>query len=87
LIASTGHELAQAPQSVHFAGSMTYLSAPSEMAPTGHSGWHAPQAMHSSEIVYGMTSHSFILDRWFLSTREIKIPLSIQVKVHNMTVR
>ena len=49
-MASTGQTDAQAPQSMHFAGSMLYLS-PSLMASTGHSPWQLPQAMHLSVIL------------------------------------
>ena len=52
--APTGQTSEQAPQSMHFSGSMSYLPSPSEIACTGHSGSHAPQLMHSSEMLYAM---------------------------------
>jgi hypothetical protein len=48
--ASTGQTAAQLPQSMHWLSSITYLSSPSEMQPTGHSGSQAPQLMHSLVI-------------------------------------
>jgi hypothetical protein len=52
--ASTGHESAQAPQSMQVSASITYLPSPSEIAPVGHSAAQAPQAMQSSEILYAI---------------------------------
>jgi len=49
-IASTGHELTQAPQSIH-ASLISYWEPPSEIASTGHSLTHAPQEMHSLLIL------------------------------------
>jgi hypothetical protein len=49
-MASTGQTAAHAPQSMHVAGSIEYLS-PSLMASTGHSLMQAPQAMHASVIL------------------------------------
>ena len=49
--APTGQTLAQAPQSMHLPGSISYLSAPAEIAPTGHSASHAPQLMQSLLIL------------------------------------
>jgi hypothetical protein len=48
--ASTGQTVAHAPQSIHFSGSITYLSAPALIASVGHSGSQAPQLIHSSLI-------------------------------------
>jgi hypothetical protein len=42
---------AQAPQSVQASASITNWPSPSLIAPTGHSASHAPQEMHSSEIL------------------------------------
>ena len=55
--ASTGHTLAQEPQSRHRSGSITYLPSFSEMASTGHSEAQEPQPMQSSEILYAMIQH------------------------------
>jgi hypothetical protein len=49
-IASTGQTSAQAPQSVHRAGSILKIS-PSLIASTGHSSIQAPHAMQSSLII------------------------------------
>jgi len=50
LIASTGQADAQAPQSMHVSGSITYMPSPADIADTGHSPSHEPQAIHASEI-------------------------------------
>ena len=57
LMAETGQTSTQLPQSVHFAGSITYFDSPWLMACTGHSGSHAPQEMQSSEITWVITKH------------------------------
>jgi len=57
--APTGQVSAHAPHSMQVSGSITYLSAPSEIASTGHSAAQAPQEMHSSEILYAMNPSSF----------------------------
>jgi len=49
-IASDGQTSTQSPQSVHFSGSITYISGPSLIASCGHSGSHAPHKIHSSLI-------------------------------------
>jgi hypothetical protein len=41
---------AQAPQSLHFAGSISYLLSPSAIASTGQPDAQAPQLIHSSLI-------------------------------------
>src|SRR6056297_1193838 len=41
---------------MHFSGSMTYLSSPSEIASTGHSPSHIPQEMQASVILYAISS-------------------------------
>lgn len=51
-MASVGQAFAQAPQEMQVSASITYWSAPSEMALTGHSASQAPHLMHASEILY-----------------------------------
>lgn len=53
--ASTGQTSAQAPHSVHNCGSMM-KGLPSLIAPSGHSGKHAPHAMQLSRIWYDISS-------------------------------
>ena len=56
VIAATGQISAQVPQSVHFSGSITYLSLPSLMAPAGQLASHAPHEAQSVPILYAMWS-------------------------------
>jgi hypothetical protein len=53
-MASTGQTSTQVPQSVHFTGSITNISSPSDIASSGHSGSQAPQLMHSSLITWAI---------------------------------
>jgi hypothetical protein len=53
LIASAGHTDAQAPQSIHFSGLITY-GVPSLIASTGHSEMQVPQATHAAVILYAI---------------------------------
>lgn len=48
-----GQTSAQAPQSMQSSAEITYIS-PSEIASDGHSPMQAPQAMHSSSIMYAI---------------------------------
>jgi len=50
-IASVGHEPTHAPQSVHFAGSITCSPSFSEIASTGQSAIQAPQFTQASLIL------------------------------------
>ena len=50
-IAPVGQTDSQAPQSMHAEASITYLSSPGEMQPTGHSPEQAPQLMQVSLIL------------------------------------
>jgi hypothetical protein len=54
MIASEGQTSTQAIQSVHNSGSITYISSPSLIAPSGHSGSQAAQDMQSSVILWAM---------------------------------
>ncbi len=51
-IESVGQTLAHAPQEMQVSASISYWSAPSDMALTGHSDSQAPHLMHESEILY-----------------------------------
>lgn len=55
--ASTGQTLWHDPQSKQASASISYLPAPSLIAPTGHSDSHAPQAIHASVIMYAIVVH------------------------------
>ena len=50
--ASTGQTPAHVPHPIHVASSITYLSSPCDIHPTGHSAAHAPQDIHLSVILY-----------------------------------
>ena len=58
--APVGQTSAQAPQSLHLSGSITYLSGPAVMAASGHSGSQAPQLMQSSVILWVMFQFPFM---------------------------
>lgn len=58
-IAPTGQPSAQAPQSMHSSGLISYLPPFSEIAPTGQVSAHAPQAMHSSLILCAIVTSPF----------------------------
>ena len=60
LIASLGQTLAQVPHSVQASGLIEYFS-PSEIAPTGHSSIHVPQAIQSSLITYAIIFNFILL--------------------------
>lgn len=49
-IASTGHTLAHAPQSIHTSASMLYCVSPALIALTGHSDSQVPQLIQESLI-------------------------------------
>jgi len=51
LMQFTGHVSTQAPQSMQPSSSITLLLSDSVIAPTGQESSHAPQLMHSSEMV------------------------------------
>jgi hypothetical protein len=53
-IASAGHTFAQEPQEMQASSAISYFSAPSEIASTGHSGWQLPQLRHASVILYAI---------------------------------
>ena len=59
--APTGQTPAQAPQEMHLSTSITYLSAPAEIALTGHSASQAPQEMQSDLILYAIINTSMFL--------------------------
>lgn len=54
IIASVGQTATQAPQSVHFAGSIQRTSFFSLIASTGHSGSHAAQLMQASVTLWAI---------------------------------
>ena len=55
-----GQTLAQVPHSVQASGLIEYFS-PSEIAPTGHSSIHVPQAIQSSLITYAIIFNFILL--------------------------
>lgn len=61
VIVLTGQPAAQLPQSMHLSASITYLSSPMLIAPTGQVLSHAPQEMQSSPIQYAIVLTSITL--------------------------
>ena len=62
VIAPTGQPSSQAPQSMHWSASTTYLLSPSEIAPTGQVSAQAPHWMHSSLITLGIVLSPYKID-------------------------
>jgi hypothetical protein len=56
--APTGQFSAQAPQEMHFSGSITYCPSPSVMASTGQLAAQAPQDTQASLILYAIIKSS-----------------------------
>lgn len=59
--ASTGQTPAQVPHPIQADASITYLSSPCEIHPTGQFAAHAPQLIHFSVILYAILFTTFLL--------------------------
>lgn len=84
VIAPLGQTSAQEPHSMQVSGSMLYLS-PSEIASTGQTGKHVPQATQLSSITYAMMYFVlgvlFYLMNVFCSIQSAKLHFSLYLQL------
>jgi len=64
--ALTGQVPAHEPQPIQADWSITNLSSPSDMQPTGHSAAQAPHDIHASVILYAIYVTTFLICSLYL---------------------